>query len=115
VAGLLRSWQRAVDTALFGTEAGTSVVRPEDQATLEPWGRFWAAQVGGAFLRAYFGSPATAAIVPTARDERQALCEVFLLGQAVQELGAALSQRPDVLRARLRGLLATLAALAPAG
>src|SRR5207245_2255199 len=108
VAGLLRSWQRAADTALYGTEVGQSIVRPEDRPTLEPWGRFWVAQVGGAFLRTYFGAPEVSVLVPAAREERQALCEVFLLGQVVTELGVALSHRPEVLHAHLRGLLALL-------
>ena len=53
VAGLLRSWQRVVDTALIGTEVGTNIVRPEDRPALEPWGRFWWEAVGGAFLRLF--------------------------------------------------------------
>ncbi|HTK78061.1 MAG TPA: maltose alpha-D-glucosyltransferase [Gemmataceae bacterium] len=108
VAGLLRSFQRAADTALNGTEVGTSIVRPEDRATLEPWGRFWVAQVGGAFLRSYFSSPEIGGLIPSTREERQALCEVFLLGQVVTELGVALSYRPEVLHAHLRGLFALL-------
>src|SRR5207248_854711 len=35
VAGLLRSWQRAIDTALYGTEVGTNIVRTEDRPALE--------------------------------------------------------------------------------
>jgi maltose alpha-D-glucosyltransferase/alpha-amylase len=108
VAGLLRSVQRAVDTALVGTEVGTSIVRPEDQPSLAPWGRFWVAQVGGAILRGYFAAADGVAFVPAAREERQALCEVFYLGQVVHELGLALSQRPEVLHAHLRGLLGML-------
>jgi maltose alpha-D-glucosyltransferase/alpha-amylase len=56
LAGMVRSVQRAMDTALIGTEVGTSIVRPEDRPTLEPWGRFWVAQVGGTFLRGYFAT-----------------------------------------------------------
>ncbi len=115
VAGLLRSWQRAVATALFGTEVGTSIVRGEDRPALEPWGRFWWVAVGGAFLRSYFEAAGGQAFVPPTREERQALCELFLLGQVLTELGFALSQRPEVLHAHLRGLLATLAALEPVG
>jgi hypothetical protein len=75
---------------------------------LEPWGRFWVAQVGGAFLRSYFSAPEIGGLVPPSREERQALCEVFLVGQVVAELGVALSYRPEVLHAHLRGLLALL-------
>ena len=108
VAGLLRSWQRAIDTALVGTEVGTNIVRPEDRPALEPWGRFWWESVGGAFLRAYFDAADEQAFIPTGRDERQALCEVFMLAQRVNELAATLSQRPEVVRAHVRGLLAAL-------
>jgi maltose alpha-D-glucosyltransferase/alpha-amylase len=110
VAGLLRSWQRAVDTALFGTEVGTNIVRTEDRACLEPWGRFWWQSVGGAFLRSYFDIADGHAFIPTGRDERQALCEVFVLAQRVNELAAALSLRPEVVQAHVRGLLAALSA-----
>jgi maltose alpha-D-glucosyltransferase/alpha-amylase len=115
VAGLLRSWQRSVDTALYGTEVGTNIVRPEDRPALEPWGRFWWEAVGGAFLRAYFAAADGQAFIPTGRDERQALCEVFVLAQRVNELAATLSQRPEVVQAHVRGLLAALSAAEGAG
>ena len=60
------------------------------------------------FLAALFSAPEVSGLVPATREERQALCEVFLLGQVVTELGVALSHRPDVLHAHLRGLLALL-------
>ena len=111
VAGLLRSWQRVVDTALIGTEVGTNIVRPEDRPALEPWGRFWWEAVGGAFLRAYFAAADEQAFIPTGRDERQALCEVFMFAQRMNELGATLSQRPEVVQAqRAAGLLGALSA-----
>ncbi len=115
VAGLLRSWQRAIDTALYGTEVGTNVVRPEDRPALEPWGRFWWEAVAGAFLRAYFAAAGDQPFVPTGRDERQALVEVFILAQRVNELAAALSLRPAVLQAHVRGLLAAVSAAEGAG
>ncbi len=110
VAGLLRSWQRVIETALYGTEVGTNIVRPEDRPALEPWGRFWWEAVGGAFMRAYFTAADGQTFIPTARDERQALCEVFILAQRVNELAATLSQRPEVVQAHVRGLLAALSA-----
>jgi maltose alpha-D-glucosyltransferase/alpha-amylase len=110
VAGLLRSWERAVDTALVGTEVGTNIVRPEDRPVLEPWGKFWWEAVAAAFLRAYFAAAEGHAFVPTGRDERQTLCEIFLLAQRVNELAATLSQRPEVVQAHVRGLLAVLSA-----
>jgi maltose alpha-D-glucosyltransferase/alpha-amylase len=115
VGGLLRSWMRAVDTALFGTEVGTTIVRPEDRPALEPWGRFWWEAVSAAFLRAYFAAADGQAFVPAARDERQALCEVFILAQRVNELAATLSQRPEVVQAHVRGLLGALSAAEGAG
>jgi maltose alpha-D-glucosyltransferase/alpha-amylase len=111
LAGVLRSWQRAVDTALVGTEVGTSIVRDEDRAALEPWGRYWWVVVSGAFLRSYFGAADAAVIGPATREERQSLCEVFLLGQRVNELFVALSLRPEVLQSHLCGLMAALDAL----
>jgi maltose alpha-D-glucosyltransferase/alpha-amylase len=110
VAGLLRSWQRVIDTALVGTEVGTNIVRPEDRVTLEPWGRFWWEAVVGAFLRSYFAAAGDLPFIPTGRDERQALCEVFILAQRMNELAATLSQRPQVVHAHVRGLLGALSA-----
>jgi maltose alpha-D-glucosyltransferase/alpha-amylase len=115
VAGLLRSWQRAIDTALYGTEVGTNLVRPEDRPALEPWGRFWWEAVAGAFLRAYFAAAGGQPFVPTGRDERLSHVEVFVLAQRVTELAAAVSLRPEVLRGHVRGLIAAVTAAEGAG
>lgn len=109
VAGMMRSWQRAIDTALIGTEVGTNIVRPEDRPALEPWSRVWWETVIAAFLRSYFEAIGDLPIVPAARDERQALCEVFILAQKVNELATAMSQRPAVVHSHIRGLLSALA------
>jgi len=86
-------------------------VRPEDREALDPWLRFWAVTVNGVFLRAYAAPEAMAAILPAARDERQALCGIFLLERTVSELEWALSLRPEVLQARLRAVLRVLEAI----
>jgi hypothetical protein len=61
-------------------------------------------------MRAYFTAADGQAFIPTARDERQALCEVFILAQRVNELSTTLSQRPEVVQAHVRGLIGALSA-----
>ncbi|MFO0810958.1 MAG: maltose alpha-D-glucosyltransferase [Gemmataceae bacterium] len=104
IAGMLRSWQRAVTTALVGTEVGTAIVRPEDRPALEPWGRAWLAAVGAAFVSSYGESP----LLPREVEERRALTEAFVAARLVTELTTALGGPAEQLHASLRDLLAVL-------
>src|SRR5262249_19869574 len=52
VAGMLRSFQYAAYTSLFG-HLGGAMVRREDLATLETWAKLWITWISSAFLNSY--------------------------------------------------------------
>jgi maltose alpha-D-glucosyltransferase/alpha-amylase len=108
VAGMLRSFEYATHTVLFGAAAG-GIIRPEDVSTLEPWARFWRRWVSSAFLRAYLHHTADTALVPKARDQLTTLLNVLLLDKSVYELGYELNNRPDWVAIPMRGILELLA------
>jgi len=113
VAGMLRSFDYAVHTVLFGA-AGAEVIRPEDVPVLTPWARFWQQWASSAFLRAYLQQVADAPLVPRAREELARLLDVLLLEKNTYELGYELNNRPHWVRIPLAGILRTLATRGPA-
>jgi maltose alpha-D-glucosyltransferase/alpha-amylase len=104
VAGMLRSFDYAAHTVLFGApESG--VIRPEDVPKLESWARFWQLWVSSAFLRAYLHAAADAPFIPRARGELEVLLQVLLLEKSIYELGYELNNRPDWIKVPIRGIL----------
>ncbi len=103
VAGMLRSFQYAAAT-VFATRVVDRMVRAEDAATMEPWTRLWERWASSAFLRAYLDTAADAGILPTAKDELEALLTGDLLEKAVYELGYELNNRPGWIWIPIRGI-----------
>ena len=103
VAGMLRSFDYAMHTALFKFVSE----RPDAREAVEPAGRQWQAQAGGAFLDGY-DEVARASGVTSARAEMKGLLELFVLEKAVYELKYEIDNRPDWVRIPLIGLLDTL-------
>ncbi len=103
VAGMLRSFDYAMHTALFKFVSE----RPDAREAVEPAGRQWQAQAGGAFLDGY-DEVARASGVTSARAEMKGLLELFVLEKAVYELKYEVDNRPDWARIPLIGLLDTL-------
>ena len=99
VAGMLRSFDYAMHAALLrlGPE------RPETLAQLESAGRQWRAQARQVFLESY-DAVARAAGLASARAEVHGVLELFLLDKALYELRYEIDNRPDWVRAPLRGL-----------
>jgi maltose alpha-D-glucosyltransferase/alpha-amylase len=112
VASMVRSFHYAAYSALLGFGSGRGrapgMIRPEDQAALEPWARAWYDWVSAAFLRSYQETAGNAPFLPSAPAERKLLFELFLLERALQELGGELRSRPDGVRIPLLGLLTLL-------
>ena len=107
VAGMLRSFHYAAYTSLFG-HLGSSMVRPEDLAALEPWARLWNEWISSTFLKSYLDHAMPAGFLPAAREELNILLNIYLLEKALYELGYELNNRPDWLRIPLIGILQLL-------
>jgi maltose alpha-D-glucosyltransferase / alpha-amylase len=104
VAGMLRSFRYAADTALFNELARGSV--PLERAPeLEVLARLWQSWVGAAFLKEYFLTMGESPILPASSDERGLLLNVLLLEKALYEVNYEMNNRPDWLRIPLRGVL----------
>jgi maltose alpha-D-glucosyltransferase/alpha-amylase len=110
VAGMLRSFDYAVNGALFADTHGRGVLRAEDVALLEPWARFWREWVSSSFLRSYLAQLDGSALLPPRREDLGLLLRVLLLEKALYELGYELDNRPDWVRLPLRGILSLLGA-----
>ncbi len=107
VAGMLRSFDYAVHTVLYGA-AAAEPIRPQDVPVLAPWARFWQQWASSAFLRAYLQQVAESPLVPRAREDLARLLDVHLLEKNVYELGYELNSRPAWVRIPLAGILRTL-------
>ena len=103
VASMLRSFNDAVNTAL----ARISTERPEDFATLEPFGRGWEAIVGQTFVDAYAETVRGSGLYASWQAVH-GLLDLFLLEKALYELRYELDNRPDWVRIPLRGILKLL-------
>jgi maltose alpha-D-glucosyltransferase/alpha-amylase len=109
VAGMLRSFDYAAHTALFGS-AERGAIREEDVPILLPWARSLGQWTGSAFLRAYLPPIQAAGLVPAEREQLGVLLRVLLLDKAVYELGYELNNRPGWSRIPIRGILDLLGA-----
>jgi maltose alpha-D-glucosyltransferase/alpha-amylase len=103
VASMLRSFQYAAYTSLFG-HLGSATVRPEDLATLEPWARVWTVWVSSAFLNSYIEHAERGGFLPPDPAHIRLLLETYLLERALYELGYELHYRPEWIRIPLIGI-----------
>jgi maltose alpha-D-glucosyltransferase/alpha-amylase len=100
VASMVRSFHYAALCALT-----QGAIRPEDQAVLEPWVRFWHQWVATTFLKAYLETAATGEFLPASRQELDVLLDFYLVKRAVNELHYELTYHPERVRVPLQGLL----------
>jgi maltose alpha-D-glucosyltransferase/alpha-amylase len=114
VAGMLRSFDYAANTELFGS-VQRGLLSEEEASRLQPWARFWSQWVGSSFLRAYLPPVTAAGLVPRDRDAVRRLLHVLLLDKSVYELGYELNNRPAWARIPIRGILELLDAPEGAG
>jgi maltose alpha-D-glucosyltransferase/alpha-amylase len=103
VAGMIRSFQYAGQSALLKRVAGGQV-RREDAAALAPWVRAWESWASAAFLGSYLETAAGAAHIPPSREELGRMLDAYLIEKALYELGYELNNRPDWVHIPLRGI-----------
>jgi maltose alpha-D-glucosyltransferase/alpha-amylase len=102
VAGMLRSFDYAVTTALRQERA-------DDIQRLTPWARAWITRVHETYLTAYLETAAGAAFLPKNASDTQLLLEAFQLDKAIYEIGYELSYRPHWVTTPLRAVNEMLA------
>ncbi len=100
VAGLLRSFAYAVDTALASER-----VRPEDRPRLAPLAEAFRAWVCVSFVRTYLAGINGQAYAPRTPVVARTLLEFFELEKAVYEVNYELNNRPAMIGIPLTGLL----------
>jgi maltose alpha-D-glucosyltransferase/alpha-amylase len=100
VAGMVRSFHYAVNTALF-KEAS---VRLKDTPLLQPWANLWYRYVSGIFLKSYLDTVENAPFIPSDREALKIMLNAYLLEKAVYELGYELNNRPEWVAIPLRGI-----------
>ena len=103
VAGMLRSFDYAMHTALFNFISE----RPDAREAVGRAGEQWQEQTANSFLDGY-DEVARASGLTSARAEMKGLLELFMLEKAVYELKYEVDNRPDWVRIPLSGLLDTL-------
>jgi maltose alpha-D-glucosyltransferase/alpha-amylase len=108
VAGMLRSFSYAADTALFN-ELARGSVPPERTPELDVWARAWHSWVSAAFLKNYLEIMRTSRLLPESLEDFSLLLSVLLLEKALYEVNYEMNNRPEWLRIPLRGVLAELA------
>jgi maltose alpha-D-glucosyltransferase/alpha-amylase len=107
VAGMLRSFDYAVETSLLRASEGTGL-RAEDRPLVEPWARAWLAWVSASFLTGYRRAVAGAGIVSEETAELEAVLDTYLLEKNLYEVGYELNNRPAWVAIPLRGIRARL-------
>ena len=107
VAGMLRSFDYALQATLLRIAGGST----ETQPLRERLGAEWLRETRQAFVEGY-DHVATAAGQPARAAQRRGLLELFLLEKAMYELATRSDNRPDWVRIPLRGLIELLDASA---
>ncbi len=107
VASMVRSFDAAVQSALFGItdDRGRSpgTIRPEDRPSLEPWAHAWYDHMARQFVQTYIQTIQPTGLLPRTEAASYALLELLLLDKAFAQIDAALSERQDWVWIPLRG------------
>ncbi len=101
VAGMLRSFSYAAETALGGGHQ-----REQDLAALRPWAAAWTRAMSVAYLEGYQEAVEGANILPPSANDRRVLLDFNMLEKCIYEIGYELNNRPVWLPIPIRGLLA---------
>ncbi|MFA9444573.1 maltose alpha-D-glucosyltransferase [Egicoccus sp. AB-alg6-2] len=105
VAGMLRSYQYATESALrFQEERGAVTADRPNYEELRGWLAYWHRWVGAGFLHGYLQAADGASFLPSDPDHTAILLDAFLLEKAVYELGYELNNRPEWVDIPLRGI-----------
>ena len=104
VAGMLRSFNYAVCSALFEQSKPDS----KEWHELQPWADTWERLARDRFLRAYFRKSHEGRFLPSDREALNTMLHVFELDKALYEVNYELSHRPGWVRIPLRGIAQVL-------
>lgn len=105
VAGMMRSFHYATQTALYGK---TSIFRKEDIKALETWANFWYQWSCAYFLQGYLENARDCNFLSKNPEDNAIILQAFLLEKAIYEIGYELNNRPDWVHIPCRGLLELL-------
>ncbi|HKM54672.1 MAG TPA: putative maltokinase, partial [Isosphaeraceae bacterium] len=114
VASMVRSFDSAVQSALFGMtdDRGRSpgTIRPEDRPSLEPWAHAWYDHVARQFVQTYIYIQTIqhTGLLPRTEAASYNLLELLLLDKAFSQIDSLLSQRQDWVPIPLRGAVRLL-------
>jgi len=110
VAGMLRSFSYAAETALRG-----AAIDAADEGRLRPWAWTWTDTIGGGYLDAYSSTlGAGTPLLPPRVHDRNRLLSFFLMEKCIYEIGYELDNRPAWLAIPLEGLRGLLDKETPA-
>ncbi|HEY6607915.1 MAG TPA: hypothetical protein VI277_01855 [Candidatus Limnocylindria bacterium] len=104
VAGMVRSFGYAAQAALLTYP----ITGPDRRAHLSGWAQLWQRWTTSSFLRSYYATAGTAAMLPQDANERDALLGLFLVDRALRELDGELNNRPEWIGIPVSGLLESL-------
>jgi maltose alpha-D-glucosyltransferase/alpha-amylase len=105
VAGMIRSFDYAVHTALSRQSEFLGIEREEDHALQALWGRFWYQWICAVFIKEYLQVAEGAPFIPDTHEELFKLLEVYILDKAVYELGYELNNRPNWVHIPVQSIL----------
>ncbi len=101
IAGMIRSFHYAAETALAAAEAATA--QSIEKEKLRPWSRAWYEWVSSAFVGAYMETAAGAPFLPT--GDAGIVLDVYLLEKAFYELKYEMNNRPAWIHIPLAGII----------
>ena len=101
VAGMLRSFDYAVRTAMAPHVTNDMLAR----AAVQRWADAWMREVRANFLAGYRETTAETAFVPGDWENLRRILRVFELEKAIYELGYEMNNRPDWIRVPAAGIL----------
>jgi len=105
VAGMLRSYQYATDSALrFQEERGAVTRDRPNHDELRGWLDYWHRWVSAGFVNGYLDAAGGASFLPADPEHTRILLDAFLLEKAIYELGYELNNRPEWVDIPLRGI-----------
>jgi len=107
VASLLLSFEYAAHAVLFDHVPGVTR-RPETTPSLEFWAGYWRDWVSAMFLKSYLENVDSSALRLQNDDDIRLLLDVFLMEQALEEVGRELVERPEWATIPLRLILRLL-------
>jgi len=106
VAGMLRSFDYAVQTALH--HRVPAAFPPQALPALEQWGKYWRLWVSSVFLKAYLEEMRGTRLFPEDPQNLKMLLDAYLLEKAMYEIVYEVNNRPEWLIVPLKGVLSLM-------